>query len=102
MYLYRHKPITDEMAWLMPRLVPKADVYADVNITHCNGLPPFSISKFLAFFLFLFSAATNKSYFRQIAEASPNPLWIALYLATPLCVFSVTRYRVYSADYNPR
>ena len=39
------------------------------------------------------------------AEASPNPLWIlllALYLATPLCVFSVTRYRVYSADYDPR
>jgi hypothetical protein len=47
----------------------------------------------------------NKFNFRQIAEASPNPLWIlhlALCLAKPLCVLFVTRYRVYSANYDPR
>jgi len=51
------------------------------------------------------SAATNKSDFRQIAEASPNLPWImhlALCLAILLCVLSVTRYQVYSADCDPR
>jgi hypothetical protein len=31
-----------------------------------------------------------------------NSPWLALYLATPLCVLSVTRYGVYFADYDPR
>src|ERR1700722_11520262 len=51
-------------------------------------------SKFSASSLFLFCAATNKSDLRQIAEASPNLPWIlhlALYLATPVWVLSVTR-----------
>jgi hypothetical protein len=51
-------------------------------------------SKFPAFSLFVFCAATNKSDFRPI-------LWIlhlALHVATPLCVLSVARYWVYSAD----
>src|SRR5271170_5838513 len=68
-----------------------------------NGLPPSLISKFPA--SSLFCAARNKSDFRQIAEASPNPPWIVyltLYVTTRLCVLSVTRYRVYSADYDPR
>src|SRR5256885_7495992 len=77
----------------------------DVNTTYFNGLPH---SQFHASSLFVFCAATNKSDFRQIAEASPNPLWIphlALHLAlnvvniaTLLCVLSVNRYRVYSTD----
>jgi hypothetical protein len=63
------------------------------------------------FSLFVFYAATNKSDFKQIAEASPNSPWIlhpapdvakAANVATPLCVFSMNRYGVYSADYDPR
>jgi hypothetical protein len=41
----------------------------------------------------------------QIAEASPNLSWtlhLARYLATLLCVLSVTRYRVHSTSYDPR
>jgi hypothetical protein len=71
--------------------------------THFNGLPPSLISKFPA--SSLFCAARNKSDFRQIAEASPNPPWIlylTLYVTTRLCLLFVTRCRVYSADYDPR
>jgi hypothetical protein len=55
-------------------------------------------------------ASADRRHSRQIAEASPNTLWIlhlwilhlALSLAIPLCALSVTKYRVYSANYDPR
>jgi hypothetical protein len=55
-------------------------------------------SKFPASSPFLFCAAANKSDLRQI----PWILHLALYLATPLCVLSVTRCRVYSAQRTKR
>jgi len=36
------------------------------------------------------------------ADAYSMDLHLALYIAIPLCVLSVTRYQVYFADYDPR
>ena len=55
-------------------------------------------SKFPAFSLFVFYAATNKFDFRPI----PWILHVALHVSTPLCVLSVTRYWVHSADDDPK
>src|SRR4051794_29006886 len=88
----------------MPRLMPIAThLFSPARRRHYtfNGLPSFS-AKFPTFSL-VFCAAINKSNFRQIVEALPNPLWIlhlALYVATSQCVLSVTRYRVYLLTMN--
>src|ERR1700722_5304279 len=99
---------TDGMA-LMPRLMPVTIhifLTLDVNTTHTlTDCRHSQFSKFPVSSLSLFCVTTNRSDFRQIAKASPNFPWIlhlALYLATPLCVLSVTRYRVHSADCGPR
>jgi hypothetical protein len=74
--------------WLMP-IIYHTTFFHDTVHFDCRHS---QFSKFPALSLFAFCAAINKPDFRQIAEASQNPLWLlylALYLATPLYVFSV-------------
>jgi hypothetical protein len=95
-YLWRKHPLTTTYYH------PPRSTSTPHTLTDCHHS---QFSKALRFSLFLFCAATTKSDFRRIAEAPLIPPWIphlALYVIKPLYVLSVTRYRVYSADYDPR
>jgi len=95
-YLWRKHPLTTTYYH------PPRSTSTPHTLTDCHHS---QFSKALIFSLFLFRAATTKSDFRRIAEASLIPPWIphlALYVIKPLYVLSVTRYRVYSAGYDPR